>query len=156
VTNRYSTYSNGTVANCYLAARGTPCREVPDISADADEFTGYSEYCTGNPNPPDFSICGTITATPPGWFEIGGTSLSSPVWSGIFADRNSFQGGRSGNANPILYNLYRLNPHGYFNDISGIGQSTNNNGLFPTTPGYDLATGIGTPKMSAIITGFPR
>ena len=66
VTNRYSTYSNGTVANCYLAARGTPCREVPDISADADEFTGYSEYCTGNPNPPDFSICGTITATPPG------------------------------------------------------------------------------------------
>jgi len=41
------------------------------------------------------------------------------------------------------------------NDITGIGQRTNNNGLFPTTPGYDLATGIGSPKMNAIITGFP-
>jgi hypothetical protein len=28
-----------------------------------------------------------------------------------------------------------------------------NNGIFPTTPGYDMATGIGTPKMAALITG---
>jgi hypothetical protein len=27
-----------------------------------------------------------------------------------------------------------------------------NNGMFPTTPGYDLASGIGTPKMAAPIT----
>jgi hypothetical protein len=26
-----------------------------------------------------------------------------------------------------------------------------NNGLFPTTPGYDEATGIGTPNMTALI-----
>jgi aspartate/methionine/tyrosine aminotransferase len=32
----------------------------------------------------------------------------------------------------------------------------NKNGLYPTTPGYDLATGIGTPKMGALITGFPE
>ena len=25
--------------------------------------------------------------------------------------------------------------------------------LFPTTPGYDEATGIGSPKFAAIITG---
>jgi len=24
--------------------------------------------------------------------------------------------------------------------------------MFPTTPGYDMATGIGTPKMTALIT----
>jgi hypothetical protein len=44
----------------------------------------------------------------------------------------------------------------YFHDITGIGplqQAATNNGLFPTTPGYDEATGIGTPNMAAIITG---
>jgi hypothetical protein len=33
---------------------------------------------------------------------------------------------------------------------------TNNNGLFPTTPGYDLATGIGTPQMGPIILLTPQ
>jgi hypothetical protein len=28
--------------------------------------------------------------------------------------------------------------------------------MFPVTPGYDMATGIGTPKMGALITGFPE
>jgi subtilase family serine protease len=79
---------------------------------------------------------------------IGGTSLSSPLWSGIIADRDSFQGHRSGNVNP----LYNIAPSFYFHDITGARQTTNNNGLFPATPGYDLATGIGTPKMAALIT----
>jgi subtilase family serine protease len=155
ITNPYTAYGNGTT-HCSLVAVGTPCREVPDISANADEYTPYGEYCTGDPT--TNSNCATFSSgqTPAGWFGIGGTSLSSPLWSGIFADRDGYQGSRSGSANPLLYLLYNLNPHGYFNDITGIGQSTNNNGLFPTTPGYDLATGIGTPKMSAIITGFPQ
>ena len=81
-----------------------PCREDPDISANADEYTPYAEYCTGNASTP-FSVCGTFSGgqTPPGWFGIGGTSLSSPLWSGIIADRDSFQGLRSGNVNPLLY-----------------------------------------------------
>jgi hypothetical protein len=37
--------------------------------------------------------------------------------------------------------------------ISAAFETTLNNGLFPTTPGYDLATGIGTPIMAALITG---
>jgi hypothetical protein len=32
-------------------------------------------------------------------------------------------------------------------------QAATNNGLFPTTPGYDEATGIGSPKFAAVITG---
>ena len=46
-------------------------------------------------------------------------------------------------------------PGYYFHDITGIGQAqqaATGNGLFPTTPGYDLATGIGTPEMTALIT----
>ena len=73
----------------------------------------------------------------------------------VRADRDGFWHGRTGNANPLLYLLYNLGHRGYFHDITATGQSSNN-GFFPTTPGYDLATGIGTPKMDAIITGVPR
>jgi hypothetical protein len=31
-----------------------------------------------------------------------------------------------------------------------------NNGFYSATRGFDLATGIGTPKMGAIITGVPE
>jgi len=152
INNPYTTVGNGTT-QCAFAANGTPCREVPDISANADQFTPYAEYCTGNANTPN-SVCATFSGSqnPPGWFGIGGTSLSSPLWSGIAADRDSFQGHRSGNFNPLLYLLYNVDPGRYFHDITGIGQATNNNGLFPTVPGYDLATGIGTPKLAALIT----
>jgi kumamolisin len=158
ITNPYTTYGNGTT-QCALAPTGTPCREVPDVSANADEYTPYAEYCTGNPNPPDYSSCGSAGVlaieSVPGWFGIGGTSLSSPFWSAVIGDRVGFWHHRIGNANWLLYTLYRSDYHAFFNDITGIGQRTNNNGLFPTTPGYDLATGIGSPKMNALITGFP-
>jgi subtilase family serine protease len=150
VNNPFTTYGNGST-QCALAAAGTPCREDPDISANADEYTPYAEYCTGNASTP-FSVCATIDTTPHGWFGIGGTSLSSPLWAAIFADRDSFHGERSGNANPLLYTLFNRDPRRFFHDITGIGQTTTNNGLFPVTPGYDEATGIGTPKMAAIIT----
>ncbi len=150
ITSKYTTYGNGTT-HCSLAKTGTPCREVPDISANADEYTPYSEYCTGSASTPN-SVCATGETTPHGWFGVGGTSLSSPLWSAIIADRDSYQGHRSGNINPLGYQLYRTDPGQYFHDITGVGQKTKNNGLFPTTPGYDLATGIGAPKMAALIT----
>jgi subtilase family serine protease len=152
INSSYSTHGNGTT-QCSLASNGAPCREVPDISADADEYTPYAEYCTGGKHTP-YSTCATLgdIENTPGWFGIGGTSLSSPFWSAIIADRDSFQGHRSGNVNPLLYLLYNIAPQHYFNDITGAGTDVNNNGLFPTVPGYDLATGIGTPKMSALIT----
>ncbi|HUA31884.1 MAG TPA: S53 family serine peptidase [Streptosporangiaceae bacterium] len=153
INNKFTTFGNGST-NCALAAKGTPCREVPDISAGADQFTPYSEYCTGNANTPN-SVCATLgdIELVPGWFGIGGTSLSSPFWGALAADRDSYQGHRSGNFNPLVYTLYNQDPSRYFHDITGIGQHTVTNGLFPTTPGYDLATGIGTPKLAELITG---
>ncbi len=150
--------SQFTTRGCAFAAPSTPCREVPDISADADEWTPYAEFCTGNATTNALnSVCGTFSADEPapGWFGIGGTSLSSPLWSGIAADIDSFNGGRTGNLNPLLYSLFNANAGRFFHDITGIGaaqQAATNNGLFPVTPGYDEATGIGTPKMSALIT----
>jgi subtilase family serine protease len=146
---------NGTT-QCALATVGSLCREDPDVSINADEYTPYAEYCTGNANTP-FSVCGTFSGgqTPPGWFGIGGTSLASPFWAAIIADRDGYQGFRSGNINPLLYLLYNLAYHHYFNDIGpqSNGPTTpGSNGLFPTISGYDMATGIGSPNMSAIIT----
>ena len=151
VSNSFSTAGNGT-SQCVLAGVGTPCREDPDISANADENTPYGEFCTGNASTP-FSVCGQFSQfqTPPGWFGIGGTSLSSPLWSAIAADRDSFQGHRSGNLNPLLYLLYNIAPNVFFHDINGAGQVENNNGFFPAVKGFDLATGIGTPRMDRLI-----
>jgi subtilase family serine protease len=94
----------------------------------------------------------------PAWRQrrrIGGTSLSSPLWSGIAADIDSYQGHRNGNLNPLLYALFDLHASRYFHDINGIGpaqQLAPDNGLFPATPGYDEASGLGSPKMAALIT----
>ncbi len=137
---------------CSQATAGQACREVPDVSANADEFTPYAEYCTGDPA--TNSICGSFSAsqTPPGWFGIGGTSLSSPLWSAIVVLNDSFHGVRLGNANIALYRLYTVQSWNapFFHDITGQNQLENNNGLFPVTPGYDEATGIGTPRISIL------
>jgi hypothetical protein len=52
----------------------------------------------------------------------------------------------------LLYLMFRAKSSRFFHDITGIGQRTNDNGLFPTRPNYDMATGIGTPIMASLIT----
>ncbi len=153
IINPNTTFGNGTT-HCSLAATGTPCREVPDISANADQYTAYAEYCTGNANTPG-SFCAQISGSRPvpGWFGIGGTSLSSPLVSAIIADRDSLHGNRTGNINPTLYREYQIAPSLFFHDVTGAGHIAKNNGLYPTVPGYDLATGIGTIKMAPFIVG---
>ena len=160
VINPNTLYGPG---NCALAAAGQACREVPDISADADPLTGYAEYCTGssyvspNPTGTDYeSTCYSLTKTPgaPGWLHIGGTSLSAPLFGALFSDRDAYQGHRSGAANYLLYSLFgnRYTYASDFHDITGINQVSNNNGFYPVTPGYDQATGIGSPNFAALIT----
>ena len=152
IDNPGTTHANGTT-QCVLAATGTPCREVPDVTANADGFNGYGIFCTGDATTPN-SLCAQSPVVPIGWEPVGGTSLATPLWSGIAADQASFVGHRVGNLDPLLYRLYRTDPQRYFHDITGVGplQSVaNNNGLFPARPGYDLATGIGTPDMAPLI-----
>lgn len=138
---------------CTLAKTGQACREVPDISANADEVTPYAEFCTGDPNTD--SVCATFSSSQPapGWFGIGGTSLSSPVWSGVIALWDSVHGGRFGSASFGLYQLFRANKsyNTFFHDITGTHQTENNNGFYPTTPNYDMTTGIGTPRIAGIV-----
>jgi subtilase family serine protease len=154
VNSRFSSYGNGST-QCALASVGTPCRETPDVSADSDPFTGLAAYCTGTAD--TNSLCNQLLGQEPvpGWVEVGGTSQATPMWAAITADRDSYTGLRTGNLNPLVYLLFNIAPGVYFHDITGIGpaqQAATSNGLFPATPGYDMATGIGTPDMAALIT----
>jgi subtilase family serine protease len=146
-----------TAPSCVLAHAGQACREIPDISANADEFTPYTVFCTGSLA--TNSACATISASQPvpGFLGIGGTSLSSPIWSGIIALWDSVHGQRLGNANTGLYQLFNTKNSykKFFHDITGINQTENNNGFYPTTPAYDMATGIGTPSIAGIVSTNP-
>jgi pseudomonalisin len=102
-------------------------RGVPDVSLDADPNSGYRVIVNGSE---------TI---------IGGTSASAPSWQGIWARAQGAHGGTLGFAGPVIYNTV---PASAFNDIS-LGAIV----FYPATPGWDYATGRGTPDISAFVSG---
>jgi len=79
-----------------------------------------------------------------GWSQVGGTSVSTQIWAGIIAvaDQvrvNAVREPTLGTA-AALNDLY--NSSGAFNDVT-----FGNNG-FNATPGFDLATGLGSPRQA--------
>jgi hypothetical protein len=140
-----SNFCQSTVAGADAA---TPCRLVPDVSAQADEFTGaitvYSVANGGN-----------------GWSTIGGTSSSAPLWAAMTALVNSSAACTAHSAtahgvgfvSPLLYAV-ASRPAEYaasFNDITNGNNDTYglDDGLvFPSTTGYDLASGLGSPQLT--------
>ncbi len=136
---------------CAFASPAKACRQVPDVSADADEFTPYADYCIGPAHASNSACAAYLPDFPSGWSPAGGTSLSSPLWAALLADTISYHdGARIGEANVELYRLYRTDPSRYFHDVLGVHKTDNSNGKYPVTAGYDLATGIGTPIIWAI------
>ncbi len=95
-------------------------RSTPDVSYDADPNTGFYVYDTTPYN-------GAI-----GWWDVGGTSAGSPQWAAIQA-----LGQTSGDSN--FYPDAKQSATSYFRDIT-----SGSNG-YPAGPGYDLATGLGSP-----------
>jgi hypothetical protein len=114
-------------------------RTNPDVAADADPATGVAVY-----DPFDFG-----TATP--WVQLGGTSLATPLWAGMaaIADQGRvLAGGKPLGATQMLTDLYSLNQlaPGDFHDIT-----QGNNFIYSAGPGYDLVTGLGTPKANLLL-----
>jgi Pro-kumamolisin, activation domain/Putative Ig domain len=112
------------------------CREVPDVSADADQETGYVGFIADK------------------WEVSGGTSAAAPLWAAFTALANSSPACRGipiGFANPSLYSIAGSSYLSNFHDItepSLKGRANNNpegTGLYPVGPGYDMSTGIGSP-----------
>ncbi len=93
-------------------------RTVPDVSNDADPNSGANVYIGGTPT------------------AVGGTSLASPLTLGEWARMETAAGNRLGFAAPLFY---KNMGSAAFHDIT-LGDT----GPYPATPGYDLATGIGS------------
>jgi hypothetical protein len=130
--------SNSSATPC--GASSGDCREVPDVSMNADPNTGYVVYWNGSRS--------DLTA-PAGWQSIGGTSAAAPVWAALMADINASSGCHSpiGFANPALYRAASIGYGSTFHDIASGNNdlSGTNGGLFPAGPGFDMASGLGTP-----------
>jgi hypothetical protein len=125
---------------------GGYCREVPDVSADADPTTGYLIYYNGS---------GTELDAPVGWQGIGGTSAAAPVWAALMAlaDASSAcANGPIGYAVPALYRAASTSYAADFNDVvTGNNDYTETNGgRFAARPGYDEASGLGTPNATPL------
>ena len=123
------------------------CREVPDVSANGDPDTGYVIYWNGS------GAAGPLDPT--GWQVVGGTSAAAPAWAALIALTNASgrcAGTPIGFANPALYNAAGTAYSSDFNDVtSGDNDMTGSNGgLFPAGPGYDMATGLGSPNAAAL------
>ncbi|HEX4128127.1 MAG TPA: MBG domain-containing protein [Acidimicrobiales bacterium] len=125
------------------ADAGGDCREVPDVSADADPSSGYIIYD---------SVNGL------GWNALGGTSGAAPLWAAVVAVVASANHNTAGygQMNPALYLLAQQSPSTYLNDVT-LGNNDYNataSGQYPAMTGYDMATGLGTPVASALATGL--
>ena len=117
---------------------------------------GYAEYCTGNARTPRSVVQLQQRGARP---RLVRDRRHQPVHPAVGRDhRRPGQLHRAPDRQHQPAAVPAVQPRAgfYFHDITGVGaaqQAATNNGLFPTTPGYDLATGIGTPEMAALITG---
>jgi hypothetical protein len=104
---------------------GCANRTVVDVAADADPNTGAAVYDS------------VRYQGQSGWFQVGGTSLASPLISAVYA--------LAGNASTLTYgsNPYSTSLH----DVtSGSNGSCGGSYLCMAGPGYDGPTGMGTPN----------
>ena len=128
----------------YQAGLGNgPMRMTPDVSYNAAIFGGV------------------LVIQGPYIYLVGGTSAGSPQWAGIFALANQARAnsgkGPVGFANPRLYRIYTSGDYGAdFHDITG-GDNTLAGAPvqgFPAASGYDMATGLGTPDVSNLVSAL--
>jgi kumamolisin len=102
-------------------------RLSPDVSAVGDPFTGVRFIFGQNE------------------YVGAGTSQAAPIWAALTVLTNQYlkaNGGRQlGNVNPLLYRVARGSDLPGFRDV-GLG----GNAVDLAQPGYDLATGLGSPN----------
>jgi pseudomonalisin len=116
-----------------LGDLGQPCRGVPDVAAQSgDALTnGYRIVAAGHDT------------------EGAGTSLSSPLWAGMWARVNQSGGGAGyGFANPTIYRLGK-NPATARRDFFDVTVGVN--GLYAALPGWDYVSGFGAPRLANLI-----
>jgi kumamolisin len=110
-------------------------RLTPDVSAVADPFTGVRIR---------FDEQDLVGA---------GTSQAAPIWAGLTALMNQYLlangGHRLGDINPLLYRVAAGANAPGFRDVTLGG-----NAVDVAVPGYDLATGLGSPNVELLAHDF--
>ena len=82
----------------------------------------------------------------------GGTALSAALWAALVARINQGTGGALGFITPRLYDLPRK---GAFRDILfGGTETTGRVGGYFARPGWDVCTGLGTPRGEELLRGL--
>ena len=114
-------------------------RTVPDVAFNADPNTGVA-------------VCDSFNGGSAPWFTIGGTSFSAPAWSAMIAIANQFRSLElkaplDGPAD-TMSTLYALNSSSFRDVTTGFA------GSLKAGAGYDLTTGLGTPRSSSVIAGL--
>jgi subtilase family serine protease len=120
-------------------------RLVPDLSVMADPATGFIQYYTGAGS----GFCQHSCSG--GWGAIGGTSIGAPLVSSLIAVAAQACGvSRLGFVNP---SLYAMSSTGYVDVTSG-NNDLFNVGEYSAAPGYDEATGLGSPDGAKFFEGL--
>lgn len=142
-------------------------RVVPDVAALADVFPGYAYFCTSTDE------CRELPQVNPGWSSIGGTSAATPLMAAGVALANQFAERRGerplGFLNPLLYGL-GADPRSRRAVFRDVTRGDNDLGaLLPAAveggrplgccgalPGYDWASGWGSPKVLGLARAASR
>ncbi|WP_168218900.1 IPT/TIG domain-containing protein [Limnoglobus roseus] len=134
-------YQRGTVT------QSTTRRTIPDVALDAStDVAVYDSFDFGSAAP---------------WISLGGTSLSAPLMAGLIADANNGRLAQSRDTlrdREAMTDLYALDGLSRVGQLGAVGFNdvTQGNNGFPAGPGYDLVTGLGTPKASAVAANLAQ
>jgi subtilase family serine protease len=147
----------------------TKDRLVPDVSYNAALVGGALVIVSCRPNRADGGVTLDPTCVDPsrqGYISVGGTSAGTPQWAAIVALANQVRmsqaKGPLGLVSPLLYDLAR-DKRAYARDFNDVTTGTNALDLrafgapapskfgFAAAPGYDLATGLGTPNVANLL-----
>ena len=116
-------------------------RGTPDISMTAAVDGGCIVYYSFDPAHVGYHI-------------FGGTSEASPIFAGLVADAAQLRGHSLGNINPALYSLQHDLFHGGLVDVTSGDNSFDGVTGYPATPGYDLASGLGTVNAAPFVVSL--
>jgi subtilase family serine protease len=98
-----------------------------------------------------------------GWFQMGGTSVGAPQWSGIIAAANSLRSSSSklrlvatrGTSYPLHDAVYGTGAPSLFDVMSGANGTCGS--ACTAASGYDAVTGLGSPRrgIDRVLAGAP-
>lgn len=147
ISQTYSLPDYQNSINPQEAQGNTSFRFVPDVAADADPRTGYDVICTAMQDP-------NCQHTDNGHLSAGGTSAAAPLWAAgmVLVNQALTKQNYSpvlGGANAILYSVAQAY-HTTTHDVT-LGDNLHYHAL----PGFDLATGLGSPDFAKLAASIP-